>query len=402
MKEPFAVLSQLLLPLEDGAALHAGPGWRLENLPVASVVVWGREPWSAETPLARAAGSAVARERRLMGLQRTPPSGMSVAAIHRWPPPGKRHGAVADTARRALLGGAVAELVRKPVPRVIDLCAAAAAADGPVRDIQPVSAGAVIARVVARPQTKAVLRATHQDGPGDPLRAAIALERLRQKEWPFVPRSLSSGRLRDSVWTLETELPGRRPRRLTGSLMLEVREFCVGLPPGEDSATVGPDIEVMTAAFPEWGHRLRRLADWSTQQLATAPSVMSHGDLWGGNLLATRGRLSGVIDWDSWRASGVPGTDLLHLYGMDRAARSGNQLGAVWVGRPWRSPTFASWTMPYWRAFGIRPDPDFMDAVGVAWWASRVAYRLTVRPSLAEQQSWVTGTIQRVLDAVEP
>lgn len=402
MNEPFAVLSQLLLPQEDGAAVRAGPGWRLENLPEAFAVVWGREPWPAETSLARAAGSAAARERRLTRLRRTPPRGMSVAAIHRWPPPGKPHGVMADAARRALLGGAVAELVRKPVPRVIDLCAAAAGAAGPVRDIQPVSAGAVIARAVARPQTKAVLRATHRDGPGDPLRAAVALERLRQKEWPFVPRSLSYGRLGDSVWAFETELPGRRPRRLTGSLMLEVREFCGGLPPGEDSATVGPDIEIMAAAFPNWGHRLRRIADWSTHLLATAPSVMSHGDLWSGNLLAARGRLSGVIDWDSWRASGVPGTDLLHLYGTDRAVRSGIQLGAVWVDRPWRSPTFASWTKPYWRSLGIRPDTDFLDAVGVAWWASRVAYRLTVRPSLAEEQSWVTGTIQRVLDAVEP
>jgi hypothetical protein len=399
--EPFATLAFLLLPEDGGAAAHAGRGWWLGELPAGSSVVWGREPWPPETPILRAAVSAVARERALMAVQRRPPSGASLWGIHRWPPPGHRHGLVADRARAVLLGGAVAELVRRPAPRVIDLCVRAAGATGPLRDIRPVSAGAVIGRTMAREGTRAVLRGTLRDGPGDPLRATGALERLSATTWPFLPRSLGSGHVGDAVWALESELPGRRPSRLTPSLMAELLSFCASLPLGERSAGVGPAIDTIASTFPRWADRLRRLGRGLEEQAARMPSIVCHGDLWAGNLLATRGRLTGLIDWDAWDPSGIPGTDLLHLYGTDLAGRKGQQLGHVWRTRPWRSPFFRSWTEPYWRALGVQPDGELLDAVGLGWWASRVSYRLGVRPSLAKDHRWVTGTIERVLDALE-
>jgi hypothetical protein len=401
VREPFETLSFLLLPEEGGAALHAGPAWRLGELPGTPSMVWGREPWPAGTPIPRAARAAVARERALLSLRLRPPTGLSLGAVHRWPPPGHRRSVAADLTRAAVLGGAVVELVRGPVRRVIDLCAQAAHVAGPPRDIRPVSAGAVIARVMAVGEP-AVLRGTHRQGPGDPLRAAEALKRLAGNAWPFLPRPIGSGDVGEAVWAVESELAGHRPSRLTRSLLLELRSFCANLPRGEAPPRIGPDFEALASAFPHWGGRLSRLRDRLDEQVARLPPIMCHGDLWSGNLLVTRDRLTGLIDWDSWVPSGVPGTDLLHAYGTELAGRSGRQLGAVWLMRPWRSSTFTSWTKPYWSALGAKPDPELLDAVGAAWWASRVSYRLRLRPLLSEDRRWVNDTVEGVLDALEP
>ena len=90
---------------------------------------------------------------------------------------------------------------------------------------------------------------------------------------------------------------------------------------------------------------------------AELPAVMAHGDLWTQNLLAGRGRLTGVLDWDAWQADSLPGTDLLHLVGMDRAARRRAGLGAAYLDRPWRSEAFGSASAGYWEALGERPGP---------------------------------------------
>jgi hypothetical protein len=280
---------------------------------------------------------------------------------------------------------------------VVDLCARAAGVAQPVADIMPVSAGAVIARVAATGRP-AVLRATWKAGPGDPLGAATALDRLRGLKLPFLPRPLGQGGMGEAVWTVETELPGRKAGRVDGPLAAELLRFAAALPRAEGSPA-GPteDLDAIARAFPRWAPILDRVAERLRGQLDAMPAVICHGDLWAGNLLVERRRLTGIVDWDAWRPAGVPGSDLLHLFGTELASRSGRPLGTVWLERPWRSPTFATWTAPYWRRLNVQPDEDLLDVVGLCWWAGRVAYRLGVRPGLADDRRWVAGTVDAVL-----
>jgi aminoglycoside phosphotransferase (APT) family kinase protein len=60
----------------------------------------------------------------------------------------------------------------------------------------------------------------------------------------------------------------------------------------------------------------------------TGPRTAVHGDLWFGNLLMIRGRISGVVDWEAGTTSGEPLRDLVrfaHMYALflDRRTRAG-------------------------------------------------------------------------------
>jgi hypothetical protein len=63
----------------------------------------------------------------------------------------------------------------------------------------------------------------------------------------------------------------------------------------------------------------------------TTPRTVVHGDLWLGNVLMTRGRATGVVDWEAGAASGEPVRDLVrfaHMYGLylDRRTRRGRRV----------------------------------------------------------------------------
>ena len=63
----------------------------------------------------------------------------------------------------------------------------------------------------------------------------------------------------------------------------------------------------------------------------TVPRTSVHGDLWLGNLLITRGRVSGVVDWEAGSTSGEPVRDLVRfalMYGLylDRRTRPGRRV----------------------------------------------------------------------------
>jgi aminoglycoside phosphotransferase (APT) family kinase protein len=63
----------------------------------------------------------------------------------------------------------------------------------------------------------------------------------------------------------------------------------------------------------------------------TTPQTVVHGDLWLGNVLMTRGRATGVVDWEAGAPSGEPVRDLVrfsHMYGLylDRRTRRGHRV----------------------------------------------------------------------------
>jgi aminoglycoside phosphotransferase (APT) family kinase protein len=124
---------------------------------------------------------------------------------------------------------------------------------------------------------------------------------------------------------------------------------------------------------------------------------MRHGDLWSGNLLVADGRLTGVVDWDAWHPSAVPGTDLLHLIATEEVLRTRSCLGDVWRQQPWESPAFALAARDYWQALGVRPSRQVLEAVGAAWWAGQVAHSIVMDAHLTHDGDWTERNVHAVL-----
>jgi aminoglycoside phosphotransferase (APT) family kinase protein len=125
--------------------------------------------------------------------------------------------------------------------------------------------------------------------------------------------------------------------------------------------------------------------------------VLAHGDLWASNLLLRRGRLTGVVDWDAWHPSAVPGIDLLQLVAVARSREQNRTLAELLPERPWGDPLFAGGSAAYWRAFGIDPVEEVLAAVGVAWWAAQTHSRLRRQPADAGNPEWVRRNVVPVL-----
>ena len=398
-KDVFDSLAFLFLPPVGGLAVEAGPRWRVPDLRSApDSVAWGRAPWLAGASARDLLTSSVSRETALRRLRARPPKGYAVRGMHRWPPPEWRAARLWSRSRAAVMGGALVELCREPQPRVIDACADAAGAEAAIREIRPVSGGSAMARtsIEGRP---AILKVARVGGPGDPYRAGEALERLRSAGIPLVPEPFGRGKVAGAGWAAESTLPGRRPKDVPARLAAEVVRFCAALPrTGQSPTAPAEQFATIRAAFPGWETRLEAIHDAVQPVVADLPAIMAHGDLWSGNVLVEGAQILGVIDWDAWHASGVPGTDLLHFFATQRSLRQRMQLGEVWATEPWGDPAFSRWTDPYWRSLDIHPSAALLEAVGVAWWAARVAYQLHVRPDLVGNDRWVSGTVRPVVD----
>jgi hypothetical protein len=236
-------------------------------------------------------------------------------------------------------------------------------------------------------------------GPADPTAGATALERLAAAHVPLVPAQAGRGRVGSAAWTAESVLPGRRPRRLTPGLVRAVVRFCSSLPRSpqpivaltEDLAAIGPAI----------GREPRNLVALGAPALAAIddlPAVMRHGDLWSGNLLVDADDLRGVVDWDAWHPAAVPATDLLHLLAVDRAGRTGESFGELWLARIWRTEAFERLSEDYWRALDVQPNEGVLAAVGLAWWANQASQSLLRLPHLAEDLEWRSRNLEGVLE----
>lgn len=386
----------------EGAIVEADERWRLDlsRVPAeAEIVVWGRMPLPSGAAIGEALRAAAARELALRSIRNRLPRRLRLVALHRLAPPLFRLGRVRNRARRALLGGALAELATSQrVQRVLDAVAEAAGAAGRVRKLASGSGGAGLCRITLTGGREALLRVARAGDPGDPQWAAEALERLGSAGVPHVPHLFGRGETAGASWSAETLLAGRRPLRVSPRLAGEVVRVSLRFPPAEGPPTaLAADLDAAAAALPDHAAVLRQVRTGLEGTAVSLPGVMRHGDLWGGNLLVERGALIGLVDWDGWHPSAVPGTDLLRLFATEERIRRRKALGSMWLERPWSDEAFFALTHDYWHALGVKPEPHVLELVGIAWWASEVAGTLSRLPHRARDERWVAMNVDPVL-----
>lgn len=399
----FEAVAFLLMPAADpgsGIMIEADGGWEFREPPPnhdAEVMVWGRAPWPVGTPVRTWASSALARERALRHLVRHPPAPFTRAVAHRWWLPRIRPGTVRNVVKATIYGGALLELARSARgPRVIDACVRAAGDSRGATNLRPVSGGSVIVTGTLATGGPALIRVAKIGAPSDPSREADALHRLGQARVQRVPRLRGRGREAGASWSAESLLPGRRPHRLTRGLATQIAGFCAALPRSGGPPTAHrEDFSALAEDLPQLAAPLRELEEVTDSIASALPGVLRHGDLWVGNLLTEGGDLRGVIDWAAWHPEGVPGTDLVHLHATDLGFRMRKELGEVWLTRPWRSALFRQLTAGYWEALGLSPSREVLDAIGTAWWASRLPHVLF---GAAKNPAWVARNVRSVLE----
>jgi len=403
----FRSLASLLLPADPnrtGAIIETDDRWALPVTQDAGndVVLWGRGSLPSGIHVLKAARSAFARERALRSVRRHGVGFSRLAGLHRLPPPVLAGGAARTRVRAALLGGAIVELWGAgEVWRVLDAVAEAAQGVAPIARFNAGSGGSILARMGGGAGGEFVLRAAQTGDPADPHKAAEALAALESLGLNPIPRLLARGEAAGASWTTESIVPGRRPAGVSAAVALDVARLCSALPRSEEPAAApGQDLQAIAERLPRWGPGLSHLADEVKGVAQAVPSVARHGDLWAGNLLVRRRRLAGVVDWDAWHPSAFPGTDLLHLMATGEALRTRVGLGEAWLGQPWTAENYRAITSEYWTSLRIAPNPRFLNAVGVAWWAGQVAASLRRLPLLAQDDRWVASNVDRVLEAV--
>jgi Phosphotransferase enzyme family len=379
----------------DAAAEHR---FAVDTLPADVAVVWGRLPNGAQHPLRQAAE----RELDLRALRAALPRRLHVIAVHRLPARGARTG-VRGWARGVLRAGVVVEVAPPGAgPRILDAVARVAGAERLERPFHAGAGGTVLVRARMASGERGLLRVTRAGASGDPAALADTLERLATAGVPFAPRPFGRGVVAGASWTAEKLLPGHRPGRLTPHLVHQAaRAF--GRLPISDDLPIAPVEDLLGAAavLPRHAADLRRLADRLRSRLDGIPAVQRHGDLWAGNLLVDRGRLTGIVDWDAAHCSGVPGADLVQLVGTDARRRRRLPLGRAVLERPWRASAFTVSTAAYWWALDIAPRRALLDIAGIAWWASEIHHTLVRFPQRRTDERWVSENVAAVLEGLQ-
>jgi hypothetical protein len=367
----FQDLATLLLPADaDGAVFEVGDEWAIDPvaLTAARFAAWGREPtWTgAGHGLTR---SAARRERALARLRTRPPAELAVVGVHRW-----SHDFV--EARHLprtlswLRGGLLVELTADArVPRVIDVAATAAALTRRVDAMHFGAGGQISARGQVRRGGGVVFRVAGAGSPVEPSRAADALVELESLSDPLIPR-----------------------------LVAAVADVCARLPrDGSPPTAFASDIASLIDRLPRFREPLLELEGRAEPVIAGLPSVLRHGDLWRGNLLVEDGALTGVVDWDAWHPSGVPGTDLLHLVASAHAFATRQSFGELMRERPWERALFRSAATGYWARLGIDPTRETLEAIGIAWWTMHTKANLQRHPHMVADERWLRRTVESLL-----
>jgi hypothetical protein len=379
----------------DAAAEHR---CAVGTLPADVAVVWGRLANGSQHPLRQAAE----RELDLRALRAALPQRLHVTAVHRLPAPGARTG-VRGWACGILRAGLVVEVAPPDAgPRILDAVAQVAGAERLERPVHAGAGGTVLVRARMASGARGLLRVTRAGASGDPAALADTLERLATARVPLAPRPLGRGVVAGASWTAEKLLPGHRPRRVTPDLVHQAALACSRLPIS-DAVPTAPVDDLLGAAavLSRYAADLRRLADRLRSRLDGIPAVQRHGDLWAGNLLVDRGRLTGIVDWDAAHRSGVPGADLVQLVATDMRRRRRLPLGRAVLERPWRASNFSAATAAYWRALDIAPRMALLDVAGIAWWASEIHHTLVRFPQRRSDERWMAENVASVLDGLE-
>ena len=268
----------------------------------------------------------------------------------------------------------------------------------PAAAFWPASGGTLVAPAQLG-ETAVVLRVFPATGIERHGETERTLRHLEDHRVPRVPRVLAVGRTEGLPWLVESRMPGARPRRLSGTLVAQVTDFCVDLPahPGLPAVVHAPMPNVLA---PDVEERLRRLGRDAAGHWSGESPVGSHGDLWQGNLLETRDGLGGVVDWDAFRTSAVPGVDVFHLFATAERLGMRRSMGAELLSRPWSREPLRSTASAYFGRLGLRVDEDRWTATGVAWWLGQLVDTLLRTPELARDEAWTSRNIESVLGSV--
>ena len=331
----------------------------------------------------RTGASATARARALAARR-----GLTVVR----PTRGSLSPGVRDRLRRSAGSGYVAQLRTAGATTLLDRVLADARAE--LAGDLGVGADGAVRALVVREGRRGLLRMGLTGSPADPAAAIGGLRVLAEHAVARVPVLLADGDRAGVRWSLESALPGRRPRAVTPALAGQVAAFVAALPRTDAAVDLTADAATVVAAAPSDARGVQALVE----RLRTAPpagqGVLRHGDLWSGNLLADGDALTGVVDWDAWSPAGVPAVDLLHLLGTEERLRTRASLGEVWLRAPWDAPGFVALVRRHWPDWG--DDPAARAAVGAAWWLGQVAADLRRNAALAHDPRWVGRNIQAV------
>jgi hypothetical protein len=396
----------VLLPADPAAraeVLESDARWTVRpHHTTADVVLWGRIPYRSMLPARTMGAHVISRERALLSLARRGVDGLRVAALHRLSPPPGPPGVIAGAARRFMLGGAVVEMSRTERPqRVADAVSADAGVQLVERSLELGSDRAAVARAHAGEGQDRILRLAPAGISPGPAAAADALERLEAARVPDVPRLLGRGSVAGANWALESVLPGRRPRRLTRLLAREVVILCAALPVADGPpSALGEELTILADLLPDYATSFERANASFSAGGEQGFAVLRHGDLWSGNLLVHRARLGGVIDWDTWHPSSLPGIDVLHLFAVEERRRARLDFGRMWLQRPWLSERFTEFASPYWRRFGS-PGRELLDVIGVAWWTCWATQALRRHPRLLQEPEWLRRNVDPVVEVLD-
>ena len=256
-----------------------------------------------------------------------------------------------------------------------------------------------------------VLRIAVGPGRRQILNQSAALATLRAAHPPAlvadrVPWELASGKCGVAEWSLEARLPGARPRPpVSDRLLADCTDFLVALhsacPSDAGGNTLLEKAEVVVDACPEEAQVVRALAERLEAALADLPRGFGHGDFFHGNLLADRGRLVGVVDWDAAGPGRLPLLDLLHLRHATQALADVDW-GPRLVQRllPWAHAGGDDVARSYCQRLGFSLDPTRLEALALAYWLDYVSSQLRSHAYRLAQPRWLERNISLVLRVV--
>lgn len=219
-----------------------------------------------------------------------------------------------------------------------------------------------------------------------------------------VPWLLGHGRVSLVDWSLERLLPGSRPpRELSPELCAESVDFLVELRRIEGAAAGGRSIaelagEIATVLEPGEAVLLDSLCRRLEPELAGLSRGFGHGDFFAGNLLADRGRVTAVLDWDAGGTGRLPLLDLLHL--RRTLLHDGTDLwGHVLVTRllPELRAGGDEMVRRYCGELGLEPDPALLERLLWAYWLEHAAYQLRTHAHRRGDDAWIEANVRTVL-----
>ena len=390
-------LSARLLTPNGGAVLRADPP--AQPLPDVAAT-----EDSCDHAVQRSRGETLSRilrrESRIIQLRLFGSAGRRVRSVHRIPAPGPSTGLAPQRLRDLGLGGALVVMTSERGGATDAERAVAAAGVRPTGRPVIRAAGSVLQPGLhAATATPVMVRVGAIATSADPSRAAAGLAQARASGLLLAPALIDQGRSGSASWTVETRLPGRPVRGLVPAIFSALVTVWAALPStdGQPPDRVQRDLRSIIVALPELGPSLEEDGDAIAPTLRGLRPVFGHGDLWAGNLLSDRGRLTGVVDWDAWSDRELPGVDLLQLYATSWRFRVGRSLGAAWLEQPWNHSAFAHRMPPYWRAIGFEPKEEYLVVAGLSWWAREIAGTLERYPQRRRDTTWLRANVEPVL-----